>query len=86
MLTECPPNPPTLWTSPPTPRGATVGERLLDTLCVKYSGTLAGLTRAGELEPEQGVFGSLELEPEPEPLEKNQEPEPLGKKVRSRSR
>ena len=42
------------------------------------------VVRAGE--PEPGVFGSLELEPEP--LEKkNQEPEPelLGKKVRSRS-
>ena len=38
-------------------------------------------TRAGEPEPEPGVFGSLE--PEPEPLEeKNEEPEPepLGKK------
>ena len=37
-------------------------------------------------EPEPGVFGSLEPEPEPEPLEKKQEPETLGKKVRSRSR
>jgi hypothetical protein len=45
-------------------------------------------------EPELGVFGPLE--PEPEPLEKNtrgrnregknQEPEPFKKKVRSRSR
>ena len=34
------------------------------------------VSRAGE--PEPGVFGSLE--PEPEPLEKNEEPEPLGKK------
>ena len=53
---------------------------------------LANLTNSQE--PEPGVFGSLE--PEPEPLEKkpgavaawekNQEPEPLGKKVRRRSR
>ena len=42
---------------------------------------------------EPGVFGSLELEPEPLEKktgagaagEKNQEPEPLEKKVRSRS-
>ena len=43
---------------------------------------LALKIRAGEPQPEQGVFGSLE----PEPLEKKnqeQEPESLGKKVRS---
>ena len=37
---------------------------------------LCVIGRAGE--PEPGVFGSLE--PEPEPLEKNEKPEPLGKK------
>ena len=35
--------------------------------------------RAGEPDPEPGVFGSLE--PEPEPLEKNQEPEPEPLKI-----
>ena len=35
-------------------------------------------------EPEPGVFGSLE--PEPEPLEKNQEPGPLWEKISSQSR